>query len=85
MKTSMTEAWLFAASTPDIQPGILPLMRARVACPETGGINRVRLAVDPAGGQPAVVWCERYDQRAMACGRGCLETEPTEREPGAPA
>jgi hypothetical protein len=76
MKAAGTEAWLFAAVTPDIQPGMPAIVRARVACPETGGINRVRLAVDPVGGVPAVVWCDRYDQRPMSCRRGCLETEP---------
>jgi hypothetical protein len=73
MKAAMTEAWLFAAVTPDIQPRVLSAVRARIACPETGGIDRVRLAVDPVSGQPAVVWCDRYDQRPMRCGRGCLE------------
>lgn len=75
MGAARTEAWLFAAVTPDIQPGILPSVRARVACPETGGIRRTRIAVDPASGLPAVVWCDRYDQRPMTCQRGCLETE----------
>jgi len=75
MKAAHTEAWLFAAVTPDIQPGLLPSVRARVACPETGGISRVRLAMDPVSGRPAVVWCERYDQREMTCPRGCLEAE----------
>ena len=77
MKAERTEAWLFAAVTPDIQPGLLPSVRARVACPETGGISRVRLAVDPVSGLPAVVWCDRYDQREMTCRRGCLEAEST--------
>jgi len=75
MKAARTEAWLFAAVTPDIQPGIPPTQRARIACPETGGVSRVRLAVDPVSGLPAVVWCDRYDQRPMACRRGCLEAE----------
>lgn len=75
MKGALTEAWLFAASTPDVQPGVLPMVRARVACPETGGISRVRMAVDPVSGRPTVVWCDRYDQRPMGCGRGCLEAE----------
>ena len=75
MKAELTEAWLFAAATPDIKPAVLPTVRARVACPETGGVNRVRLAVDPVSGHPAVIWCERYDQRSMSCGRGCVEAE----------
>jgi hypothetical protein len=75
MKAARTEAWLFAAVTPDIQPGILPTVRARVACPETGGISRVRLAVDPVNGLPAVSWCDRFDQRPMTCRRRCLETD----------
>ncbi|HEX9632079.1 MAG TPA: hypothetical protein VGA02_06400 [Gemmatimonadales bacterium] len=76
MKAARTEAWLFAAVTPDVQPGVMPAVRARVACPETGGLSRVRLAVDPVSGIPAVVWCDRYDQRPMTCRRGCLEPEP---------
>jgi hypothetical protein len=75
MSAMLTEAWLFAATTPDIQPAQLPLVRARLACPETGGVNRVRLAVDPVDGRPAVVWCERFDQRPMTCDRTCLEAE----------
>lgn len=75
MRAPRTEAWLFAAVTPDIQPGFLPMVRARVACPETGGINRVRLAVDSVSGLPAVVWCDRFDQRPITCRYGCLETE----------
>jgi hypothetical protein len=35
----------------------------------------VRLAVDPVSGLPAVVWCDRFDARALTCRRGCLETE----------
>ncbi len=73
MPTPLTEAWLFAASTPDVAPEVLPLVRARVVCPDTGGIHRVRLAVDPVGNRPAVAWCDRFDQRPMACGRSCLE------------
>jgi hypothetical protein len=76
----LTEAWLFAASTPDIQPGMVPTVRARVACPETGGVNRVRLAVDPVGGKPAVVWCERFDAHPITCERRCLEEELPEPE-----
>lgn len=75
MRAAHTEAWLFAAVTPDIQPGILPTVQARVACPETGGISRVRLVVDPVGGLPAVAWCDRFDGRAMTCRHRCLETE----------
>jgi len=76
----LTEAWLFAASTPDIQPGIVPTVRARVACPETGGVDRVRLAMDPVSGKPAVVWCERFDGHPITCERRCLEEELPEPE-----
>jgi hypothetical protein len=75
MPAPMTEAWLFAASTPDLAPAVLPLVRARVACPDTGSLLRVRLVVDPVGGQPAVVWCERFDQPPLACSRTCFVPE----------
>jgi len=75
MPSPLTEAWLFAASTPDVEPATLPTVRARVACPDTGGVHRVRIAVDPVGGRPAVVWCDRFDQRSLACTRTCLEAE----------
>lgn len=75
MPNPLTEAWLFAASTPDVEPATLPTVRARVACPDTGGVHRVRIAVDPVGGRPVVVWCDRFDQRALACTRTCLEAE----------
>jgi hypothetical protein len=76
----LTEAWLFAASTPDVQPGVLPTVRARVACPETGGVDRVRLAMDPVSGKPTVVWCERFDGHPITCERRCLEAEIVEQE-----
>jgi hypothetical protein len=44
-------------------------------CPDSGGIHRVRLAVDPVSGRPGVVWCDRFDQRSLTCGRICLEPE----------
>lgn len=75
MSAMLTEAWLFAATTPDSPPPRLPVVRARLVCPETGGVNRVRLAVDPVDGRPAVLWCERFDQRPSTCERDCLEAE----------
>jgi hypothetical protein len=73
MPAPLTEAWLFAASTPDVAPGILPTVRARLACPDTGAVQRVHLAVDPVGGRPAVIWCERFGQPPLACSRACIE------------
>lgn len=75
MSAMLTEAWLFAATTPRVEPRGLPIVRARLVCPETGGVNRVRLAVDPVEGQPAVLWCEHFDRRPMTCGQGCLVAE----------
>jgi len=81
MSTLRTEAWLFASVTPDLTPTGVPTVRARVACPETGGVNRVRLVVDPVTGHPAVTWCERFDGRTMTCERLCLHPEPVTEEP----
>jgi hypothetical protein len=71
----LTEAQLFAACTPNVAPGCLPAVRARVACPETGGIKQVRLAMDPVSGRPAVVWCSRYGPHPIECRGECLQPE----------
>jgi hypothetical protein len=81
MSILRTEAWLFASVTPDLAPNAVPTVRARVACPETGGINRVRLVVDPVTGHPAVTWCERFDGREVTCERSCLNPETETGEP----
>jgi len=75
MSAMLTEAWLFAATTPRVSPPRLPTVRARLVCPETGGVNRVRMVVDPVDGRPAILWCERFDQRPMACAQDCLAAE----------
>ena len=71
----LTEAQLFAACTPDLAPGAMPAVRARIACPETGGIKRVRLGMDPVSGRPAVVWCSRYGNHAVSCKEDCLQPD----------
>jgi hypothetical protein len=76
----LTEAQLFAACTPDIAPGVVPAVRARIACPETGGIKRVRLAMDPVSGRPTVVWCSRYGQHQVTCQENCLQPDAAEEE-----
>lgn len=73
--TILTEAQLFAACTPNVAPGVLPAVRARIACPGTGGIKRVRLAMDPVTARPAVVWCSRFGNHTIACGQDCLQPE----------
>jgi hypothetical protein len=75
MSATLTEAQLFAQCTPDVQPAALPTVSARVACPQTGGIKRVRLAMDPVTGRPAVVWCGRFGARTMTCAQECLRGE----------
>jgi hypothetical protein len=71
----LTEAQLFAACTPDLAPGLVPAVRARIACPETGGIKRVRLGVDPVSGRPAVIWCSRYGHHPIECREDCLQPD----------
>jgi hypothetical protein len=77
---TLTEAQLFAACTPDLAPGCFPAVRARVACPETGGIKRVRLAMDPVTWRPAVVWCSRYGAHEITCRGQCLQPETADEE-----
>jgi hypothetical protein len=69
----LTEAWLFAASATEAAPVVLPVVRARLACPDTGAVQRVHVAVDPATGEPAVVSCERFEAPPLACSRTCVE------------
>jgi hypothetical protein len=77
---TITEAQLFAACTPDLAPARMPAVRVRLACPETGGIKRVRLAMDPVTGFPAVVWCSRYGAHEIACRERCLQPEGADQE-----
>ena len=76
----LTEAQLFAACTPDLAPGRIPAVRVRLACPETGGIKRVRLAMDPVAGTPAVVWCSRYGAHEIRCGQPCLQPDAADEQ-----
>lgn len=75
-----TEAQLFAACTPDLAPAGAPGVRVRVACPETGGIKRVRLAMDPLTGRPAVTWCARFGTHPITCEQDCLLGDGEEHE-----
>jgi hypothetical protein len=78
--STITEAKLFAACTPDVAPGMMPAVRARVACPETGGIKRVRLAMDPVTARPAIVWCSRFGGHTVTCRQDCLQPEAASDE-----
>ncbi|MDH3495340.1 MAG: hypothetical protein OER21_01065 [Gemmatimonadota bacterium] len=77
MCAMMTEAWLYAQVTPDLAPQALPAVTTRVACPHTGGIKRVRLAMDPLTGRPAVTWCGRFGAAAITCEEECLQPADT--------
>jgi hypothetical protein len=74
MPAVLTEAWLFAASTPDAAPVVLPVARAQLACPDSGAVQHVHLVADPMGGALAVVSCDRFGQPPLACSRACIET-----------
>jgi hypothetical protein len=78
---TLTEAQLFAACTPDLTPGQMPGVRVRLACPETGGIKRVRLVMDPVSGRPAVEWCARFGTRPITCDQDCLQGDGERDEP----
>jgi hypothetical protein len=71
----MTEAQLFAAVTPDLKPGARPAVRARMACPGTRRIERVRLVTDPVTGRPTVAWCSSRSGAPLACDVKCLYAE----------
>lgn len=73
MPALLTEAWLFAATTPDAAPMALPVVRDRLTCPDSGGVQQVRLAVDPVSGERAVISCDRFEQPPLACSRACVE------------
>jgi hypothetical protein len=79
MSSSMTEAQLFARCTPNLTPRVLPTVAARVYCPETTEINRIRVAMDPLTGRPAVVSCSAGD---LTCEQVCLTpVDGTESRP----
>jgi hypothetical protein len=73
MPALLTEAWLFAATTPDAAPMSVPVVHGRLTCPDSGGVRQVRLAVDPVSGERAVIACDRFAQPPLACSRACVE------------
>lgn len=72
MTTPLTEAAVEAAFTPELGMAIPAHVQARVACPETGGIKRVRLGCDPVLGEPTVVRCGRFGAGPVTCRMRCL-------------
>ena len=72
MRPVPTEAEVFAAVTPE--PGLPSRteVSARIACPETGGIKRVRMGLDPVMGVPEVTRCGRFGAGPVTCAQRCL-------------
>lgn len=45
---------------------------ARVLCPVLGEVTRVRLGKLPDDGRLGVIWCERFGDAELRCGRSCF-------------
>lgn len=64
-------------------PGSAPAPRTmrtplQVRCPASGNMARVRVGVDVAALSLTVLWCERFEEGAITCDRGCIPSEPLE-------
>ncbi len=60
------------ARSPSAPPPLTAGVPAQLRCPMTGDLARVRIGLDLATRTLSVVSCERFEDGAITCDRGCF-------------
>lgn len=65
---------LLRSSSPVAEPDVG--VAVRLLCPRTKAYARVRISPVEPGGEPSVVWCERFPAGRLECARECFTALP---------